>query len=252
METNNSHINPLLERVEVYTNKSFELQKLKIVDSLFDAVPTLAMRMLLTVVILFFVTMLNIALALWLGELLHKLYFGFLVVAGIYGLAIIVLFVYFSKFTTLASKLLQPQMLLMYNQHHSTSLLNLKQEIQQIEFKQQLEWLQIKQLLLQTFENLKPVNFIKNSIKDIVSDQELKGSILQSTLAIGAGFVVQKVIKGVSSNPLVKTLLYVLDTAMVKKTDVNANVSTSTPVNIFKKVWAIISVRKSNNVNTLS
>jgi len=92
METKANLIEPLIERVEQYGKTSFELLKLRSLDKTADIASTLISRLFLVVVISIFAITLNIAISLWLGELLGKNYYGFLVVASFYGLTGIILF----------------------------------------------------------------------------------------------------------------------------------------------------------------
>ncbi len=87
METTTNAMEPLVEKVEAYSKTSFELLKLKALDKTADVSSTLASRSLFTLVVSFFALSLNIAIALWLGDLLGKTYYGFLIVAGCYALA---------------------------------------------------------------------------------------------------------------------------------------------------------------------
>jgi len=91
MQAEASLIEPLLEKVEKYGKSSLELIKLKTIDKTADFSSTLISRLLLVMVILFSVLALNIAAALWLGELLGKNYYGFLAVGGFYALVSVVL-----------------------------------------------------------------------------------------------------------------------------------------------------------------
>ena len=93
MEDKSSLIEPLLEKAETYGKTSFELLKLKTLDKTADVASTLASRSLLTIVISFFAILINIGIALWLGDLLGKNYYGFLIVAACYGLAAIILLI---------------------------------------------------------------------------------------------------------------------------------------------------------------
>ena len=93
METKANLKEPLLERAEAYSKTSFELLKLKSLDKTADLASTLASRSIFTLIISFFAFAINIAVALWLGDLLGKAYYGFLIVACCYALAGIVLLV---------------------------------------------------------------------------------------------------------------------------------------------------------------
>jgi hypothetical protein len=92
MEMKASLIEPLLERVQEYGKTSFELLKLKSLDKTADIIATLVSRSLLTIVLSLCLLTLNIAISLWLGDVLGKNYFGFLVVASFYGLTGLILF----------------------------------------------------------------------------------------------------------------------------------------------------------------
>jgi hypothetical protein len=90
MESKSSMFEPLVERAEQYGRTSIELVKLKLIDKTADVSSTLISRLFAVLVISFFVLTLNIAIALWLGELLGKNYYGFLIVAAFYGICGIV------------------------------------------------------------------------------------------------------------------------------------------------------------------
>ena len=92
MEAKVCLIEPLLERVEQYSKTSFELLKLKSLDKTADVTSTLISRLWLAIVVALFALTLNVAIALWLGDLLRKNYYGFLIVASFYGLIGIILF----------------------------------------------------------------------------------------------------------------------------------------------------------------
>jgi hypothetical protein len=87
-----SMIEALLERTEDYGKTSLELLKLKSLDKTADVTSNLISRSLFIVVLSLFALTLNIAISLWLGDLLGKNYYGFLVVASFYALIAIILF----------------------------------------------------------------------------------------------------------------------------------------------------------------
>lgn len=91
MEPKTNFIEPLMDKAEAYAKSSLELLKLKAVDKTGDVTATLISRLLLIVVVSFFVFTLNIALALWLGDLLGKAWYGFMIVALFYALLSVVL-----------------------------------------------------------------------------------------------------------------------------------------------------------------
>lgn len=98
MEDKVNLLEPLLEKAEAYTKTSFELIRLKALDKTADVASTLAVWSVFTVILSFFALTINIAIALWLGEILGKSYYGFLIVASCYALAAIILMIIQSSF----------------------------------------------------------------------------------------------------------------------------------------------------------
>jgi len=92
MEAKESLIQPLLESVEEYGKTNFELIRLKAVDKTANIASMLLSRLALLSALSLFIVSLNVAVALWLGDLLGKNYYGFFIVALFYGLAVTVLF----------------------------------------------------------------------------------------------------------------------------------------------------------------
>jgi fatty acid desaturase len=84
MESNAKLIEALLEKVSDYGVTSFELVKLKALDKTSDAVSSFIPHLIVFIVLAVFVLFINLGLAFWLGDILGKTYFGFLVVAGFY------------------------------------------------------------------------------------------------------------------------------------------------------------------------
>ena len=93
METKTSIIEPLIERAEAYGKTSFELLRLKALNKTADVSSTLFSRTLFVLVIAIFAFTINIAIALWLGDLLGKAYYGFLIVSGFYAIVGVILLV---------------------------------------------------------------------------------------------------------------------------------------------------------------
>lgn len=93
MDSQTNLIEPLLEKVETYAKTSFELLRLKALAKTADVTSTLFSRSLFILLVSFFAFTINIAVALWLGDVLGKNYYGFLIVAGFYALASIILLI---------------------------------------------------------------------------------------------------------------------------------------------------------------
>ncbi|MGA2408621.1 MAG: hypothetical protein ABSF81_17995 [Bacteroidales bacterium] len=84
MEDNTKLLESLLERATEYGKTSYELVKLKALDKTTDVVSTLIPHSVVVALIASFMLFLNLGLALWLGEVLGKTFYGFFVVAAFY------------------------------------------------------------------------------------------------------------------------------------------------------------------------
>lgn len=91
MEEQENLVESLFEKAQEYSKTTVELYKLKALDKTADVVSTMASSLVVTGAVLFFLFLFNIAVALWIGDLLGKSYYGFFIVAGFYCLASIVL-----------------------------------------------------------------------------------------------------------------------------------------------------------------
>jgi hypothetical protein len=87
MEENQNSLESLFERATEYGKTSIELAKLKVIDKITDLVSSLVPNSVVFILIMVFVLFFNIGLAFWLGEIIGKTYYGFLIVAGFYGIA---------------------------------------------------------------------------------------------------------------------------------------------------------------------
>lgn len=93
MESNTDQVELLFEKTKRYAVTSFELYKLKFIEKAADVISIVAARAAIVLVGVLFVLMINIGIVLWLGDLLGKSYYGFLVIAAFYGIAVLVLHV---------------------------------------------------------------------------------------------------------------------------------------------------------------
>ncbi len=91
METTANSIESLYERAEAYGKTTYELSKLKLLETSTIVATSLIARLSTMLMIAMFSFVLSIAVALWLGDILGKAYYGFFIVAGFYLIAGIVL-----------------------------------------------------------------------------------------------------------------------------------------------------------------
>ncbi len=88
METNNktSTVESLLDSVRDYIETRINLLKLKAIDKSSGILSSLASTVCVVLIAFIFIVLLNIGIALLLGDLLGKAYYGFFIVAAIYAI----------------------------------------------------------------------------------------------------------------------------------------------------------------------
>lgn len=85
----------LIERTVAYGRTSYELFQLTGLEKTSGMVSSLVPRLCVFMVFLMFFMIVNIGLALWLGEVLGKSYYGFFVVGGfLAGVVVVLLFMH--------------------------------------------------------------------------------------------------------------------------------------------------------------
>jgi hypothetical protein len=97
MESPSSSIESLAARFEIYVKTTYELSKLKMVEALVNLSTALMIRVIAICTIAIFFLILNIGIALLLGEMLGKSYYGFFILSAFYLLVGIVFLALFSK-----------------------------------------------------------------------------------------------------------------------------------------------------------
>lgn len=78
-------IEMLFEKIESYIKTTLELYRLKAIDKVTDIFATLASSMILGLIVALSFILLSVGLALFLGELLGKSYYGFFAIGGLYA-----------------------------------------------------------------------------------------------------------------------------------------------------------------------
>ena len=86
MDEQSGMIESLIEKGEQYGKTTLELLKLKTIDKSADVASNLVSWLIVVIFAVLFFLILNIGVALWLGEILGKSYYGFFVVSGFYAL----------------------------------------------------------------------------------------------------------------------------------------------------------------------
>jgi hypothetical protein len=85
VENQKTSLEILLERIEAYAKTSFKLFSYKATDKVAELVSDMASGLTFVVILVLIFVNLNIGIALFLGDLLGKMYLGFLAVSGFYA-----------------------------------------------------------------------------------------------------------------------------------------------------------------------
>lgn len=77
-----------------------------------------------------------------------------------------------------------------------------KAEIYRLELKQKLELASLKSQLHTTFEQLKPLNLLKQTFTEVSESPEIKSQLLNSGIGLLTGYLSKKLMIGNTSNPI--------------------------------------------------
>jgi len=118
-----------------------------------------------------------------------------------------------------------------------TTTTELKNAIRQLEQKQAEEWTLLKQQSLYTYESLKPVNAIKNTLHELMSSSDVKKDLLGTLLGLAVGFLSKKVAIGSSHNPLKQLLGSILQMGVAGAVSKNEDIK-STFLSLLRNVFS--------------
>jgi hypothetical protein len=90
-------LSSLLDSVEEYGKTTFELFKLKRLDTASDLAGTVISRIAAITAFMSFLVMASFGAAFWLGDVLGRMWYGFFVVAAFYGLLGLVVYFFIHK-----------------------------------------------------------------------------------------------------------------------------------------------------------
>ena len=96
MENSLNAVEKLIQKVEIYCKTTLELYKYETANTLVKAVSSLFVIKVVSSILFFFMLFLSIGSALWIGEELGTIYYGFFAVASFY-LVIAILLLLFRK-----------------------------------------------------------------------------------------------------------------------------------------------------------
>jgi hypothetical protein len=94
MEDKTTPVELLLEHAQAYTKTSIQLFKLKATEKLAEVISNLASGFVIVIIMALFFINLNIAIALLIGNLLGKVWLGFILVSGLYALIGLIIYLF--------------------------------------------------------------------------------------------------------------------------------------------------------------
>lgn len=78
----------------------------------------------------------------------------------------------------------------------------LKEKIALLENRQAIELYTLREQIHVTYESLKPLNLLKNTIEEVSSSSDLKDNILNNVIGLTTGYISKKVLIGSTHNPI--------------------------------------------------
>jgi hypothetical protein len=97
MESNTEMIESLFEKTVDYGKTSFQLMKLKTLSKTSDITSTYLARLVVLIFAFSFMLFMSFGLAIWIGEILGKSFYGFFVVGVFFGLIGILIYFFLHK-----------------------------------------------------------------------------------------------------------------------------------------------------------
>jgi hypothetical protein len=91
-----------------------------------------------------------------------------------------------------------------------STVAGLKNAIQLLEVEQDIKGQQLKEQLVLTYESLRPVNIVRNTLKEIFSSSSLVDNLSGNAVGMTSGFLIRKLFIGKSGNIFKKLLGSVL------------------------------------------
>jgi hypothetical protein len=115
-----------------------------------------------------------------------------------------------------------------------TSIAGLKDAIQVLEAEQSIRGQLLKDQLFLTYESLKPVNLIRNTLKEISSSPYLIDNIPGTIMGLASGYISKKVFTGASGNIFRKLLGLILQFGVTNVVTRNSEVIKSVGLSVFQ------------------
>jgi hypothetical protein len=86
------------------------------------------------------------------------------------------------------------------------STTDIKQLIRQLENQQAIDLQQLRMQMHATYENIKPINLVRNTFKEVVASEELTDNIVNTSVGLAAGYVSKTLFEKASHSPFRKLM----------------------------------------------
>jgi hypothetical protein len=86
------------------------------------------------------------------------------------------------------------------------SATDIKQMILQLENQQIIDLQQLREQLHDVYENIKPINLVRNTFKEVVASEELTDNIVNTSVGLAAGYVSKTLFEKASHSPFRKLM----------------------------------------------
>jgi hypothetical protein len=114
---------------------------------------------------------------------------------------------------------------------------NIKSEISRLKNSQKAELALLKIQFHTTFENLKPINLLKETFKEVGESPDLKSNLLNGAIGLSTGFISKKLMIGNTSNPIKKLLGTVVEFAIANVVAKNSEKIIATGETLFQLIF---------------
>jgi len=118
-----------------------------------------------------------------------------------------------------------------------TNSTELKFAIQLLEIEQKAKGLLLKEQVLLAYENLKPVNIIKNSINEVTQSTNLIDNILGTTVGLASGYIAKKIVIGATGNFIKKIVGSIMQFGITKVVTQNPEAIKSVGQFLFQHIF---------------
>lgn len=132
-----------------------------------------------------------------------------------------------------------------------TSIEELRESILLLEAQQETDGAALKEQFKTTYEQMKPINFIKNTLKELVTEPNLRGDLLNATLGLAAGYLSKKAAVGSTTNPFKQILGTLLQMGVTKIVSKNADGIKSTASSIISSLFGKKESSSQNDNGTI-